>query len=60
MTSQVGAALVGAGVLSVIVLPMVASRLGPREPGVRPPGPGEQGEPGPRVDPPDDAATARG
>ncbi|NEB06823.1 sodium:proton exchanger, partial [Streptomyces sp. SID13726] len=30
MTSRVGAALVGAGVLSVIVLPMVASRLGPR------------------------------
>jgi Kef-type K+ transport system membrane component KefB len=32
MTSRVGAALVGAGVLSVIVLPIVASRLGPRTP----------------------------
>jgi Kef-type K+ transport system membrane component KefB len=33
MTSRVGAALVGAGVLSVIVLPMVASRLDPRPAG---------------------------
>jgi len=44
MTPRVGAALVGAGVLSVIVLPMVASRLGPR-----------RTEPDAVVDPPGEA-----
>ncbi|QJW38186.1 cation:proton antiporter [Cellulosimicrobium protaetiae] len=47
MTTRVGAALVGAGVVSVIVLPMVASRLGPQDP-----------VPDGGDDPPGDARTA--